>query len=267
MRCLPLFLVVLAVSAAQAGVVIESVERNARTGQTLGTQRLLAQDGAVRIEYSAGKADSSYVIFRDEVLYVVEPAQRRYTPVDRETVEKLAGTMNAAMQQMRAQFAKMPPEQRAMMEQMMGHMGGAPAATRAPPESLQARDLGRSDKVAGRSCRLWELSRGGVVEQQICVVPFWQVPGKEDLLALSRRMAALMHSLSEAMPTFGGSSRDVEAMDSVRGYPVLIRDFDGGKPTGREVSLQSWREEALAAAQFEVPAHFRKQDPLKDLRR
>jgi hypothetical protein len=263
---LPFFLCALLASAAQAGVVIESIERDARSGQTLGTQRLLTQGGAARIERSAGKTDSSYVIFRDDVLYVVEPAQRRYTAMDRKTVETMAGTMSAAMKEMRAQLAKMPPDQRAMMEQMMGKMGGG-AATRAPPAPLQARDLGRSDKAAGRSCRLWELTRSGVVEQQLCVVPFSDVPGKEDLLALSKRMASLMRAMSDAMPAFGGSSQDVEAMESVKGYPVLMRDYDGGKPSGREIVLQSWKEQALPAAQFEVPANFRKQDPLKDLGR
>lgn len=266
---LALIVISLVVSTAQAGLVIESVTRDTGSGRTLGTQRLLTQGGAARMERSRGESDSSYVIFRDDVLYVVEPAQRRYAAIDRKTVETMAGTMSAAMNEMRARLAKMPPEQRAMMERMMGNRGAAAAAPRAAPAPLQARDLGRSEKAAGRSCRLWELSRAGVVEQQLCVVPFSAVPGKEDLLTLSKRMMALMRPLADALPDRGsvGSSRDLEAMETVQGYPLLIREYEGGKPTGREIVLQTWREQSLAASEFEVPANFRRRDPFKDLKR
>ncbi len=76
-RRLALIVISLVVSTAQAGLVIESVTRDTGSGRTLGTQRLVAQGGAARMGHSGGESDSSYVIVRDEVLYVVEPAQRR----------------------------------------------------------------------------------------------------------------------------------------------------------------------------------------------
>ncbi len=93
------------------------------------------------------------------------------------------------------------------------------------------------------------------------------MPGKEDLLTLSKRMMALMRPLADALPDRGsvGSSRDLEARENVKGYPLLIRAYEGGKPTGREIVLQTRREQSLAASEFEVPADFRRQDPLKGL--
>jgi hypothetical protein len=182
--------------------------------------------------------------------------------MDRKSVAAMAGQMNAAMAQARAEMAKLPPEQRAMMEKMMG---GMPGSTGKPRPPLAARDTGRSDKVGTRNCRIWELTRAGVIEEQLCVVPFGEVPGKEDLLALSRRMAELMRSLGESMPMLADSSRDFEAMNAVRGYPIRIRSYENGKPLPTESVLQSWREEAIAPALLQVPAGYRKLDPAQDM--
>lgn len=250
-----------AAGAAQAGVVVEMAERDVRSGKTQGVDRLTVQGGAARIEeVVAGARASDYTLFRDDVIYNVRPAERSYIAMDRKGIAAMAGKMNAAMAQARAQMANMPPEQRAMMEKMMGGMPGAPAKPAAP---LVARDTGRSDSVGSRSCRVWEMTRGGQVEEQLCVVPFSEVPGKEDLLALSRRMAELMRAMSEAMPALGDTSRDIEAMNAVRGYPIRIRSYEKGKPMPTETVLQSWREENVAPALLQVPAGYRRQDPMQ----
>jgi hypothetical protein len=251
-------------AAAQAGIVVESVERNAKTGKTGDGTRLYIQGGAARFDQSLDRARTDYVIFRDDVLYIVEPGERSYAAMDRRSVDALAGQMGAAMQQMREQMAKLPPDQRKTMEQMMG--GAVPGAKASPPP-LVARDLGRSEKVEGRSCRLWELSRDTVVESQVCVVPFGDLPGKEDVLGLMQRMSAMMKPLSEAMQGFGSLSTDFEAMARVKAFPILWRDFEGGKPTGEETVMRAWREESVAPALLQVPKGFRQRDLLSAMQR
>jgi hypothetical protein len=215
-----------------------------------------------RFDQSLDAARADYVIFRDDTLYVIDTAERSYTAMDRKTVSALAAQVGGAMQQMRAEPAKMPPEQRKMMEQMMG--GNMPGA-KAPPAPLVARDLGRNEKVDGRSCRLWELTRGKVIDSQICVVPFSGLPGKEDVLGLMQRMSEMMKPLAEAMQGLGDISADTEAMSAVKGFPVLWRDYENGKPTGEETLLRSWREENVAPGLLVVPKGYRKRDPLAEV--
>jgi hypothetical protein len=257
-------LALLAGSAVQAGVVVESVERDARTGKIGDGTRMYIQGGVARFDQSLDATRSDYVIFRDDTLYIVETKERSYTAMDRKTVSAMAGQMGAAMQQMRAELAKLPPDQRKMMEQMMG--GNMPGA-KAPPAPLVARDLGRSEKVEGRNCRLWELTRGKVIDSQICVVPFSELPGKEDVLGLMQRISEMMKPLAEAMEGLGSISTDTEAMSNVKGFPILWRDYEGGKPSGQETLMRAWREENVAPALLQVPKGYRKRDPLAEMGR
>jgi hypothetical protein len=149
-----------------------------------------------------------------------------------------------------------------MMEQMMG--GKMPGGA-TPREPLVARDLGRTETVEQRTCQLWELSRAQVIEHQVCVVPFESLPGKEDLLGVMQGMNALMQPMVETFSGFGGIADDAEAMAAVKGFPILWRDFAGGKPTGEETVLRSWREEAIAPELLQVPQGYRRRDPLAGL--
>lgn len=257
----------LAASAAQAGVYIESVERDVRSGTQQPAQTMYVQGGAARIEPASSGEATDLVIFKDDVLYIVEAASKSYIAMDRETVRMMAGKMNSAMEQARAQMAQLPPEQRAMMEQMIGKLGqGMPGASTSRPV-LATRDSGRSETVAGRKCRVWELTRDAAVEQQLCVVPFSEVPGNEDLLALSQRMAALMKEFVDAFGEVAPSASDVEVMGSVNGYPILMRDFEAGKPSGEEVLLKQWRAQDIPAAMFEVPAGYTRRDIREEMER
>jgi hypothetical protein len=242
-------------TAVPAGVVVETVERDAKSGATGDVSRLYVQGSTARMEDSGdGKG---FVLFRDGTLYVVEPAERRYTALDREAVAGAAGQMGAAMAQVQKQLASLPPEQRKMMEQMMG--GKLPGTAPARPP-LEARDLGRDETVDGRSCRVWELARGGKVENQVCVVAFSALPGQEDLLGVMRQINELMQPMVEVFEGFGGMSDDAEAVAAVQGFPVLWRDFDDGRPNGRETVLKSWREEAIPADLLQVPAGFQQRE-------
>lgn len=264
LKSLFITLALIAGSAAHAGIVVESVERDAKTGKVSDGTRMYIQGGVARFDQSLDTTRGDYVIFRDDTLYIVDTTERSYTAMDRKTVSALATQMGGAMQQMRAELAKLPPEQRKMMEQMMG--GNMPGA-KAPPAPLAARDLGRSEQIEGRSCRVWELSRGKVIDSQICVVPFSSLPGKEDLLGLMQRVSEFMKPLAEAMEGLGSVAEESEAMSRVKGFPILQRDYQGGKPSGKETLLRSWREENVSPALLQVPKGYRKRDPLADVGR
>jgi hypothetical protein len=58
--------------------------------------------------------------------------------------------------------------------------------------------------------------------------------------------------------SFGANSKADNAwrdMDTIKGVPILTRDFEGGK-VSMETRLSVARKESTAAAQFEVPAGY-----------
>ena len=52
-------------------------------------------------------------------MYIVDDAEKTYVVFDKATMEKLAKKMAVAMEKMKEQLSKLPPEQRAQVEQMM----------------------------------------------------------------------------------------------------------------------------------------------------
>jgi hypothetical protein len=242
-----------AAGAASAGVFIETQERNEKTGAAGATQQIYLQADAARFE-TPGEDVS---ILRGDTLTVLDPSAKTYVVVDRAALERMATQMSGAMAQLNAQLAELPPEQRAAMQQMMqGRMPGAAPA----PVAKQVVDTGRTETVDGRTCRVWDVTRAGVLVEQHCVVAYRALPGDVDVRAAFERMSHFFQQMAAANPAFAGAGNDFEALTKLDGFPVLTREFEQGKPTGDETHVKTWREEAVAPDRFEVPRDYRKRD-------
>jgi hypothetical protein len=241
---LALALTLAAVNAAHAGVYIETAERD--KDKVVGTQKTWVQGGKMRVESA-----KSISIWKDDAFTILDPRKKTYTVMDRAAMKAMGERMNGAM----AQLANMPPEQRAMVERMMG--GGGPGQK--PALKIEVVDTRRSETVDGRSCRLWDMKVNGAMKQRSCAVGYALLPGHEDLQALFRQMASFMEEMRKAMPQM---EMELDTSDTARmnGYPVLTRDYANGKPNGKERRLVAWREEAVAAAKFDVPAGYKKRE-------
>lgn len=238
---------------AQAGVRIETVTRNVATGKEGAVQKIYVQGGALRTETS----DGDIVLFRDDTIYQIDNADRSYRAMDKATMQKLGGTLSAAMQKMQAQLAQLPPAQRAQIEQLTGRLGGAGQQ----PDVYETVDTGRSDTVAGHSCRNWQIKRNGAVDSEVCVVPYASLGGKEDIQALLKKMSEMFESLAQSVPQLSSQlGSAMHAYTRINGYPVRTRDFTDGKPDSEEDVLKTWQEAAIPASMFEVPAGYKRVD-------
>jgi hypothetical protein len=239
-------------AGAEAGVIIETSHREGPEDEAPELRRVYVQDGVGRFE------DGERVtLLRGETLTIIDDDEETYTVLDRESIRAVGERMGGAMAQMREQMASMTPEQRAMMERMMGGQLPGPAA----PAKVEVIDARRTETVDGRSCRVWTVKRDEVPEQQHCVVPFDTLPGDEDLRALFQRMASLFGELRTALPQGDdGDGDEFEAYAKMNGYPVLTRELSEGEPNGAESRLVAWRAEPVPAAKFTVPAGYTKRE-------
>ncbi len=237
-------------ASAAAGVRIETVDRDIATKRVDGEPGVVfVQGGNVRVNNRGGA-----MLLKGSTLYVIDDKRRTYSEIDKATMRGYANQANAAMSQMQEQLAKMPPEQRQMMERMMG---GKMPGLGAPPRKkvYTSRDTGKSDTVEGRKCRIWQMLRDGEAYEEVCVVPFSSLPGKEDFQKTFKELAEAFEGLAAAAPNAG----DETARSAINGYPVRVRRLQNGAPTGLETVLRSWTEESLPASLFEVPPGYKKQ--------
>src|SRR6478609_1271169 len=118
-----IFLMVLGLlgaQAASAGVYVEMVDHDIPSGKVELSQKMYVQGGQGRFVDSGGRA----TLIKNGTLYIIDDSDKSYIAFDKATMEKLAVKLNAAMEKMKEQLAKMPPEQRAQMEAMLPGMGG-----------------------------------------------------------------------------------------------------------------------------------------------
>jgi hypothetical protein len=125
-------------------------------------------------------------------------------------------------------------------------------------------DTGKFDQVDGRKCRLWDVRRDDKLDDQICVVPYSELPGKENFQAMFATFAKVFEDMAKSAPMMAGMmTNEFSAQAKVNGFPVRTRGYENGKLGDDEHVMQVWREEAIPAATFEIPAGYKqKQMPM-----
>jgi hypothetical protein len=246
----------LAAGFAHAGTILESVNRDLDNPAESSTVRTYAQDGKMRVEQ---KPEGSLMIFKNDTLYTIDERQKSYAVMDRATMKRMAEQMSPAIKQMQEQLAKMPPEQRAQMEQMMGGRG-MPGMAKKKQKLL--RKTARTDKIGSYACTYVEQHEDGIKTEELCIVPPAAIKGTDELMAAARNMSKFVKEILESMnsPWLEQMVNDeVKDFDTLGGIPVLSREFSGGKPVS-ETIIKSVRSEALSASMFDVPAGYAKKD-------
>ncbi len=237
-------------ATASAGVRIETITRDIKTQVAQGaTHTVEVQGGALR-----ASTDEGGLLLKGGVITFIDDKRKSYMEMDKAKMEAMAVKANAAMAQMQEQLKSMPPEQRAQMEKMMGGMmpGGAGKAP-----VFTSTDTGKSETVEGRKCRVWHLLKDGKIAEELCVVPFSSLPGKEDMQRSFKEMSEAFASFANAMP---GAKEQAKVRMDINGYPVRSRPYVNGAPFGTESVLKNWTEANIPAATFSVPAGYKKKD-------
>jgi hypothetical protein len=201
----------------------------------------------------------STVIFRDNALWLIHHPSRQCQTLDEQGIEELAEKVGAAMKQMEAQMAQMPPEQR---EAMMGMMKG-----RIPPGMEAMMGMGqepeprRVDKGEARvelgsfSCTEFTHYTGDHKDWEICAAPAGDLEGAAIAVEAFQKMAELAGKIRDAFPGGPLANRvddPLQFVDQVDGFPVRVRAYRMGRLT-RETTLKSMTPKELDEDVFAVP--------------
>jgi hypothetical protein len=256
-RTLIVLLGALGVQVANAGVYVELVDHVISSNKTELAQKFYVQDGNGRFV----DAEGNVTLVKSGTLYIIDQNDKSYVVVDKATLEQLAAKMKVAMEEMKEQLSKLPPDQRAQVEQMMPGM-----SSKERTWTVEAIDTGKSDKVDGRTCRVWDIKREGVLDDQWCVVPYSALPGKENFAAAFAGFAKVFEEMAKSVPMLSGMmSNEFGAQAKVNGFPARSRAYENGKLGDMEQLVSVWREEAIPASMFNVPAGYKqKQMPMGD---
>jgi hypothetical protein len=243
---------VLMSGAAFAGIHVENVTRDATTKAPQGNvQTMLVQDGMMR---STGSTSGS-IIIKGSSIIMIDDKRKQYREMSKDDVKKMAATAADSMAKMREKMKSLSPEQRAMMEKMLGDKipGGIGGDK---PDTWESQNLGTTATVEGRKCQNWNLLRNGAPFEELCVVPYSSLPGKEDFQKVFKEMAETFGDLAKSVP---GADQSAKARMAINGYPVRTRMYaSDGKLRATETIMTKWVEESIPASTFETPAGYTK---------
>ena len=256
-------LLLIIAAPALAGSVLELETKEFRGGQPIvGTVQITTEGSDTRIEIiSVSSSEAGGLIFHSDrnEMVILDHAQSNYMVIDQARMDAMATQMSDAMEEMRQQLDAMPPEQRAMAEQMMQGRLPQQSAQEAP---LSIQDLGSTGEVAGIKCRNHSVLRGGKKIREICVGNWNDIEGGAETAVALQGVAEFFEGMRKAFSGTGSMEvfdRQQELFGHMReldGYPILYRDFNATGGLERESILKSARQESKDAAFFQPPRGY-----------
>jgi hypothetical protein len=208
-------------------------------------------DGA-RLRLEADGA--STVIYRadEDVALVIDHRDKSYRVIDRETTEAVAQGVGQANTAARRYIEMLPPAQRQAAERLLNQSLGSPTAV---SSDIEVRPTGSSERIAGVSCALYEVRRGGERRAEVCRATFEAASvaaeTRETLRALSESLRVVLPALApEALRQDGVDA--LHAFDELDGVPLRVRLYDKGAAHWETRVTEVVEREAPATA-FELP--------------
>lgn len=208
-----------------------------------GPYTLSIRPDAIRID----RADGRWQLYvrASNTLFTVHPKQHSYTRMDTDTAADLRRQMTALRAKIETQLAQLPATKRraaraALAEQLPGFA--------APPQPVNLHDSGKTTFVAGRQCRLVDISRGDAPAGRVCVARAATLGLSSADHATLAAMFRFMHALLADSPYASASLPYLE----LKGVPIRFRAANGNLRR----RLQQVSHAALPSTLFELPAAF-----------
>ena len=250
-----------------AGSVMELVTTDyGEEPPAIGTVEISTQDGVSRMEVTSVSSDESGgMIFREQgrEFIAIDHEEKEYYVIDEAAMERIGSQMSSAMQQMQQALEEMPPEQRAMAEQMMKQHLPTQAEKPAP---LKVNRTGASDTINGFDCEYYEVQQNGTKVRELCITGWDDIDGGREAADSMIAMATFFEKMAEQFS--GASGMDVMGeqrdlfrhMKELEGYPVLSREFDDDGSLESESRLKSARSADIDQALFNPPQGYKQKD-------
>ncbi len=231
----------------------------------VGTVQISTSGSDTRLEIiSVSSAEAGGMIFHgdQQEMIILDHAQANYMVINKQQLSAMSSQLGDAMTQMQQALAAMPPDKRAMAEQMMRQRIPAQAPKRAP---ATINDLASHGEVAGIACRNYEVIRSGRKVRELCVSDWDDIHGGQDTASAMKGIADFFDSMRQAFSVAGGmevidrQEELFEHMKELDGYPVLYRDFSPNGSLQRQTLLTGAREASVAPDFFEPPKDYKLQ--------
>ena len=255
--------VLLLPALADAGSLIRMESRDYRASPAAQSTVEIGTDGPFMRMDAVGQSasDAGSMVFRSDAgeMTAIDHSRKEYFVLDEAALQGLAGQVNDAMAEMQAALAELPPEQRAMAEQMMKQrMGGAMNKPATPRELTKT---GESETVNGYDCELYDVFESGRKTRDMCVTSWSNIEGgsafRDNMVGMAKFFEHMCDMFSQNGMDLMGSRSDVFShMREINGFPVRARNYDGAGTVVDETTLVSSESQSFDATFFQAPEGY-----------
>jgi len=246
-------------AAASEAVRIEvDFEASASTGAQTHVTFWLSPK-RVRIEQRARghKAVGQQLLYQADFdrLYSISDVDQEYIEVDRDLVTALGIEVRAARREMNAQLAKLPRDQRAAFERLLG-VNGAKDQQKKETTRIVATD--QVEIVNGHKCRQVTVSRSDDQTGVACVVPYRAIGLTRRHLEVFRQLANFQRELMGARgltPLEMVPNQPLDLLTQFDGFPLYLTRYASGGELSR-IRVTGTETVAVEADFFELPAGY-----------
>lgn len=230
-------------------------------GQHKTTQTVNIQDGMAWVTAAGGNKNLD-LLWAKEYLVLIDHGRQRYTPINEDSVRKLAGqveTMTPLLRGLGGQIRQLKPEQRAKWEKLMD---GFPLDTfdQAQQELSSARleSTGQRKVIAGIQCAVTRISAGPANQLELCLaqpdalgLSAEDANTLNDLAAFTQRLARQAHGLASR---FGVAMAQID-IGQLAGIPIQIDEQRGQYPLTMTLERAATATAPLQA--LTIPENYR----------
>lgn len=214
-----------------------------------------------------GSSATASMIFNAQTneMIALDHSKKSYFVMDKETIKRISGQVNAAILQMEEAMKGMSPEEREMMNKMMkGKMPDFMGQSKYTEPVFK--QLG-NDMVNGYSCIKYDVFKGDEKTMQYCVTDWSNIKGGDEIKSTMLRMSLFMEELYKSLSS--GSNMIASSMEFERnvftetsklgGFPIHAVNYYGGAVSGI-TSFTSSNNSKIDISYFEPPSDYKKQN-------
>ena len=225
------------------------------------TQKVYVANGKLSVQNADGRGTDLLYDRASDAVTMIDHSNRSFFVIDEQKIAQLAGqaqsVMGALQQQLAEQLQKLPPEQQAQMQEMLGGFG---IGTSAPEPVAEASTTAttRSEQVAGYRCRIWQVATEGEPLTELCVVAPADIDvGSDDRQTLAAMQRFAERTVAHIGSVLGGAAAGLPTFGTghVEGLAVAVTDLK----TGTKAWLTGVTRADVAPDLLEVPAGYTRQ--------
>jgi hypothetical protein len=250
-----LFLVILLICVA-AQAYSQLYTENVITG--LGKEQMNTQSYYMPKMFKMvhNNGDAMIMRFDKELMISINNEKKEYSQMTfaelDAKINEVRSKLDTAVQEMQKKMAELPPEQRKMMEQMMGKSLGLGSSG----GKLEVKKSGESRTISGYAC-----TKLAVTQDDKEILVLWTTKDIKEFASIRNdyeQLAARMSSLMASNNRLGGGALAQawpEAMKAIDGFPIQ-QEMGGIKTVVTKIEKKS-----TPASEFEPPTGYKRVEP------